>query len=61
MIPIFHRLAKVLIDSGVTHSFVNSNFMSGIDMKPIKLFYDVEVRTPTGEPSLIANLVYGDC
>ena len=24
--PIFHRLAKVLIDSGATHSFVNPKF-----------------------------------
>ena len=34
--PYFHRLAKVLIDPGAIHSFVNPNFMSGIDMKPIK-------------------------
>ena len=61
MIPIFHRLAKVLIDPGATHSFVNPNFMSGIDVKPIKLPYDLEVRTPTGEQNLIANLVYRDC
>ena len=61
MIPIFHRLAKVLIDSGVTHFFVNPNFMSGIDLKPINLPYDLEVRTPTGDQSLIANLVYKDC
>ena len=47
-IPIFHRLVKVLIDYGATHSFVNPNFMSGIDMKPIKLPYNLEVRTPTG-------------
>ena len=60
-IPIFHRLVKVLIDPGATHSFVNPNFMSGIDVKPIKLPYDLEVRTPTGDQSLIANLVYRDC
>ena len=48
-IPIFYRLTKVLIDLGATHSFVNPNFMSGIDVKPIKLPYDLEVRTPTGD------------
>ncbi|XP_027177936.1 uncharacterized protein LOC113777090 [Coffea eugenioides] len=60
-IPIFHRLARVLIDPGATHSFVNPNFMSGIDLKPIKLPYDLEVKTPIGDQSLIANLVYRDC
>ncbi|XP_071917003.1 uncharacterized protein [Coffea arabica] len=60
-IPIFHCLAKVLIDSGTTHSFVNSNFISGIDVKPIKLPYDLKVRTPIGEQTLIAKLVYKDC
>ena len=47
-IPIFHRLTKILIDPGATHSFVNPDFMSGIDLKPIKLPYDLEVRTPIG-------------
>ena len=61
MIPIFHCLAKVLIEFGATHSFVNSKFMSGVDVKPIKLPYDLEVRTPTRDQSLIANLGYRDC
>ena len=34
--------------------------MSGIDLKLIKLPYDLEVKTPTGDQSLIANLVYRD-
>ncbi|XP_027174486.1 uncharacterized protein LOC113774121 [Coffea eugenioides] len=59
-IHVFHCLVKVLIDPGVTHSFVNPNFMSGIDVKPIKLPYDLEVRTPIGDQNLIANLVYRD-
>ena len=42
-IPIFHNLDKVLIDPGARHSFVNLNFMSGIDVKPIKLPYDLEI------------------
>nr|XP_027077046.1 uncharacterized protein LOC113700806 [Coffea arabica] len=60
-IPMFHRLVKVLIDPGATHYFVNPNFMSGIDVKPIKLPYDLEVRTPTGDQNLITNLVYKNC
>ncbi|XP_071921769.1 uncharacterized protein [Coffea arabica] len=31
------------------------------DLKPIKSPYDLEVRTPTGDQSLLANLVYRDC
>ncbi|XP_027155305.1 uncharacterized protein LOC113755503 [Coffea eugenioides] len=60
-IPIFYRLVKVLIDPDATHSFVNPNFISGIDLKPIQLPYDLEVRTPTGDQNLLANLVYKDC
>nr|XP_027086547.1 uncharacterized protein LOC113708285 [Coffea arabica] len=60
-IPVFHRLAKILIDPGAIHSFVNLNFMDRIDLKPIKLPYDLEVGTPTGDQSPIANLVYRNC
>ncbi|XP_027156585.1 uncharacterized protein LOC113757632 [Coffea eugenioides] len=60
-IPIFHRLVRVLIDPSATHSFVYPNFMSGIDLKPIKLPYDLEVKTSTGDQNLIANLVYRNC
>ena len=60
-IPIFHRLAKILIDPGATHSFVNPNFMKGIEVKPDKLPFDLEVRTPTRNQSLLSNLVYKDC
>ncbi|XP_027166680.1 uncharacterized protein LOC113766715 [Coffea eugenioides] len=60
-IPIFNHLARVFIDPGATHSFINPNFMSGIDLKLIKLPYDLEIKTPTGDQSLIANLVYRDC
>ena len=37
MIPVFHRLPKILIDSGVTYSFINFNFMCGIDVKVERL------------------------
>ncbi|XP_071933835.1 uncharacterized protein [Coffea arabica] len=60
-IPIFHRLAKLLIDPGATHSFVNPAFMCGIDVNPVKLPYDLEVKTLTGEQNLITNMVYKNC
>ena len=50
-------IAKVLNDYGMTHSFANPRFMSGIDVRPIKLSYDLEVKTLIGDQSLIANWV----
>ncbi|XP_071939145.1 uncharacterized protein [Coffea arabica] len=60
-LPIFHRLAKVLIDPGATHSFVNPSFMSGIDVKPVRLPFDLEVRTPMGNKKIITSLAYKNC
>ena len=57
-IPVFHRLTKILIDPGTTHSFVSPTFMLGIDVKAERLPYDLEVRTPTGNQCLFANEVY---
>ncbi|XP_071912309.1 uncharacterized protein [Coffea arabica] len=60
-LPIFHRLARVLIDPGATHSFVNPIFMSGIDVQPVKLPFDLEVRLPMGNRSIITSLAYKNC
>ncbi|XP_071901550.1 uncharacterized protein [Coffea arabica] len=60
-LPIFHRLAKVLIDPGATHSFVNPSFMSGIDVRPVKLPFDLEVRTPMGDKRIIDSLAFKNC
>ncbi|XP_071933807.1 uncharacterized protein [Coffea arabica] len=60
-LPIFHRLARVLIDPGATHSFVNPTFMSGIDVKPVRLPFDLEVRTSMGNKSIITSLAYKNC
>ncbi|XP_027086577.1 uncharacterized protein [Coffea arabica] len=60
-LPIFHRLVRVLIDPGATHSFVNSTFMSRIDVKPVILPFDLEVRTPMGNKSIITSLTYKNC
>ena len=59
--PVFHRLARTLIDPGATHSFVNPEFICGIDLIPIKLSYDLKVKTPMGEHTLITNMVYRGC
>ena len=60
-IPIFHRLVKLLIDPGATHSFVNHTFMCGIDVNPVKVPYDLKVRIPTRDQNLITNMVYKNC
>ena len=46
-IPVFHHLARILIDSDSTHSFVTPDFMCGIDLKPEKLSHYLEVRSLT--------------
>ncbi|XP_071901600.1 uncharacterized protein [Coffea arabica] len=60
-IPIFHRLAKILIDPGAIHSFVSPTFMLGIDVKVERLPYDLEVKRPMGNHTLLANEVYRNC
>ncbi|XP_027124278.1 uncharacterized protein [Coffea arabica] len=60
-IPVFHHLAKILIDPGATHSFVSAAFMFGIDVKAERLPYDLEVKTPTGMDWLVHYHVRVDC
>nr|XP_027067805.1 uncharacterized protein LOC113693471 [Coffea arabica] len=60
-IPIFHRLTRILIDSGATHSFVNPEFMCGIDIHPVTLPYELEVSTSTGDQCLISSKIYINC
>nr|XP_027062987.1 uncharacterized protein LOC113689412 [Coffea arabica] len=60
-IPVFHRLARILIDPGATHSFVNPAFMLGIDLKVERLPCDLEVRTPTGMDWLVHYHARVDC
>ena len=49
MILVFHYLPKVISDPDTTHFFANPRFISGIDVRPIKLPYDLEVKTPIRE------------
>ena len=48
-ILIFHRLTKVLVDHSASHSFVSLAFMCGVDINPVRLPYDPEVRTHMGD------------
>ncbi|CAH2812800.1 MAG: hypothetical protein CBHOC_5437, partial [uncultured Caballeronia sp.] len=60
-LPVFHRLARILIDPGATHSFVNPSFMSGLDFPSQKLPFDLEFGSPTGTTRLISSSVYRNC
>ncbi|XP_071924874.1 uncharacterized protein [Coffea arabica] len=60
-LSLFRRTANVLIDPGATHSFVNPAFMAHIDVKAEKLPYDLEIKTPITNKSLLANMVYKRC
>ncbi|XP_027174576.1 uncharacterized protein LOC113774219 [Coffea eugenioides] len=60
-IPIFHRLGRILIDPGATYSFINPDFMCGIDIKLVSLSYDLKVSTPPENQCLITSMMYVDC
>ncbi|XP_071928109.1 uncharacterized protein [Coffea arabica] len=60
-IPVFHCLARILIDPGATHSFINPEFMCGIDINPVTLSYELEVSTPTRDQCLTSSKMYTNC
>ncbi|XP_027122132.1 uncharacterized protein [Coffea arabica] len=60
-LSIFRRTASVLIDPGATHSFVSPAFMAHIDIKAEKLPYDLEIKTPITNKSILANKMYKGC
>ncbi|XP_027082195.2 uncharacterized protein [Coffea arabica] len=60
-LSIFRRTARVLIDPSATHSFVSPAFMAHIDIKAEKLPYDLEIKTPITNKSILANMMYKDC
>ena len=61
MILVFHRLTKILIDPRATHSFVNPDFMCGVVVIFDKLSYVLEVKTLTGDRSIVTNMVFKNC
>ena len=55
------KLAKVLIDSGSTHSFARPKFMKGLGSKSEILPYLVEVSTPTREQAIETDKICRKC
>ncbi|KAL3516349.1 hypothetical protein ACH5RR_023251 [Cinchona calisaya] len=61
MLPVFHRLARILIDPRSTHSLVRPNFMHDIGVDIEKLPYKLEVNTPMGDHVVVTDLFYKNC
>ncbi|CAL2256079.1 unnamed protein product [Prunus armeniaca] len=60
MIPIFGYLARVLIDTGATHSFIAHNFVPYVSVRPTPMTGSFSISLPTGEV-LYADLVFRNC
>ncbi|GAV77460.1 zf-CCHC domain-containing protein/RVP_2 domain-containing protein [Cephalotus follicularis] len=52
--------ARVLIDSGASHSFISARFASCLDVTPDCMSYILDVSTPTGT-SMYTDSVYRGC
>ena len=60
ILPITNADARVLIDSGATHSFVANSYVTHLGRKFERLDIPMVVSTPVGETIRI-DLVYPDC
>ena len=58
-IPICSRYAKVLFDSGATHSFISTEFASCLNMCPIPLDEKLCVSTPMGDCLTTSYVIKG--
>ncbi|GAV78117.1 RVP_2 domain-containing protein [Cephalotus follicularis] len=52
--------ARVLMDSGASHSFISAHFASCLDVTPDCMSYMLDVSTPTGT-SIYTGLIYRSC
>ncbi|GAV87631.1 zf-CCHC domain-containing protein/RVP_2 domain-containing protein [Cephalotus follicularis] len=57
---IYGYSARVLMDSGASHSFISARFASCLDVTPDCLSYTLDVCTPTGT-SMYTDSVYRSC
>ena len=60
ILPLFSNFAKILFDSGSTHSFISSRYAKLCDKKPGLMDYDLSVATPMGD-SLVCNSMLKYC
>ncbi|GAV89509.1 RVP_2 domain-containing protein [Cephalotus follicularis] len=57
---IYGYSARVLMDSGASHSFMSARFASRLDVTPDCMSYILDVSTPTGT-SMYTDSVYRSC
>ena len=60
ILPLFSNFAKILFDSGSTHSFISSRYAKLCDKKPGLMDYDLSVAKPIGD-SLVCNSMLKSC
>ncbi|GAV89128.1 zf-CCHC domain-containing protein/RVP_2 domain-containing protein [Cephalotus follicularis] len=57
---IYGYFARVLMDSGASHSFISTRFASCLDVTPDCMSYILDVCTPTGT-SMYTDSIYRSC
>ena len=58
-LSIFGDDARVLIDPGVTHSFISRGYVARVGMTPVPLGCGLEISTPTGESLWRSQMLKG--
>ena len=60
ILPICGQPARILMDSGSTHSFVSNSFEYYLTTSPVPLEYELLVSLPSGD-SMLCDRVYNSC
>ena len=58
-ISLFGTYARVLLDSGATHSFISMSFGEKLGKGPSQLPYAISISTPTSEPVRVSTCYLG--
>ena len=60
MVPICSHLARILVDSGSTHSFVSHLFVEHLNVRSAPLGYELSVALPLSKP-IVMSTIYKNC
>ena len=58
-LSIFGDDARVLIDTGATHSFISREYVARVGMTPVPLGCGLEIATPIGESLWPSQMLKG--